>query len=361
MAQLRALFAEHGLEAVGVAAATSLPEETARYRARLEAGYAAGMGYLHRHADQKFDPDRILAGCRSIITAALGYYQDPTSNGDDRPRTGAAAEPTGRVARYAWGKDYHEVLGERLRRIARVLEQRMPGESFRPATDATPLAETRYAELSGLGHIGRNSLVIHAVLGSWIVLGEILTTAVLPPTPHTPAVPQCPPGCRACIDACPTGALVAPRVVDARLCISYHTIENRGDIPVELRPAMGDHAFGCDDCQDVCPLNHAVPRTTVPEFLEHRAGPVVSLARLLALRSRSEVERLYRGSALTRAGRAGLVRNAAVVAANVGAVEHLGELRRLSSDPDARVAEHARWAVERLTTRSRASPQAPEA
>jgi epoxyqueuosine reductase len=353
VAAIRALFAAHGVEAVGIAAATPLPEDAARYRARLAAGYAAGMSYLHRHAEQKFDPDRILPGCRSIIVAALGYLQEtpPAAR-----RQGS--EPMGRVARYAWGRDYHEVLGGRLTSIARELERLMPGERFHPTTDATPLAETRYAERAGLGHVGRNGLLIHSRLGSWIVLGEILTTAELPPTPHADGVPQCPPSCRQCLDVCPTKALVAPGVLDARLCISYHTIENRAEIPAELRPALGDHVLGCDDCQDVCPLNHGAPTTTVPEFLNHRAGPEVGLSRLLALRSRSQVERLFRGSAMTRPGRAGLVRNAAVAAANLGAANLVPQLERLRSDPDERVAEHAKWAVERLTGEGSRSPPA---
>lgn len=340
------IFRGEGLTLLGIAAADGSPEQEARYRERLEAGATADMDYLRRHAPLKFAPSRILAGCRSVIAVGLSYHQPAP---DPREAWGATP-PRGRIARYAWGRDYHKVLGDRLRRVARRLERARPGERFAPFTDATALAERHYADAAGLGFTGRNGLLISSDCGSWLVIGEILTTAALPPggpsgDPHG----SCPPSCRRCLAACPTGALTAPMQLDARRCISYLTIENRGSIPEELRPLLGDWVFGCDACQEVCPHNAGRRPTTVPDFLTPRAGPTQEIERVLALRDHEDVVAAFAGSPLVRAGRRGLVRNACVVAANARAVALLPRLRELATDSDPVVAEHAAWAVSRLT------------
>jgi epoxyqueuosine reductase len=336
--EIRDLFAAHGLALAGVADAQPLPDEERRYAAWVAAGRAGGMAWLQRHAGLKFAPERLLPGCRSILFAGLNYYQDRP-----RPRAG---EPAGRVARYAWGRDYHKVLGQKLKSAARELAALYPGDRFEAAADATPLGERAYAERAGIGFTGRNTLLISSAYGSWFVLGEILSTRPFAASGDAGGRHgACPRSCRRCLDVCPTGALVGPHEIDASRCISYLTIEHKGSIPVELRPLMGDWVFGCDLCQEVCPLNVRARVTDVADFVRARSGGSPGLARLLALRDHADVVAAFAGSPLLRAGRRGLVRNACIAAANTGAVALLPELRALTADADPVVAEHAAWAV----------------
>lgn len=337
---LRLQFEAEELSLVGVADALSHEEQERDYRAWLERGYAGSMSYLADHAAMKFNPGRILEGCRSIIFAAINYYQRPER---------AAAAGEGRIARYAWGRDYHRVLGSRLRRVSRRLSASHPEDRFRSFTDATPLAERFYGERAGLGFTGRNTLLISGQFGSWFLVGEILSTRHYPASDPAPAIHgACPRGCRKCLDVCPTGALISSGRIDASRCISYLTIEHSGSIPVELRPKMGNWLFGCDLCQEVCPLNVRAEVTGVADFVQLKAGATQPLAEILALRDDEEFTRRYAGSPLMRAGRRGLIRNACIVAANTGATELLPQLRALAAGPDALIAEHAAWAVGRL-------------
>jgi len=339
--ELSAEFRKEGLTLVGVADALPQAEEEARYREWLDRGYAGSMSYLRDHAPLKFSPARILPGCRSLLFAAINYYQRPER---------APSPGEGRIARYAWGRDYHRALGSRLRRIARSLGAQHPEETFRSFTDATPLAERCYAERAGIGFTGRNTLLLSGQFGSWFLVGEILSTRRYPasePTPHMHGA--CPGGCRKCIDVCPTGALVAAGEIDASRCISYLTIEHKGAIPEELRPKIGNWLFGCDLCQEVCPLNVRAEVTDVADFLRINAGATQELAVILAIRDDEEFTRRFAGSPLMRAGRRGLIRNACVVAANNDARELLPRLRELAADEDDLIAEHASWAVRRLT------------
>ena len=338
--ELRSLFGAEHLELLGVADVLPSPEAEREYREWLAQGYAGSMSYLERHTELKYSPAKILPGARSILFAAINYYQRP-----QRP----AASLEGRIARYAWGRDYHKVLGGRLRRVAKALERNHPGERFRPYTDSTPLAERFYAERAGIGFTGRNTLLISSQYGSWLLLGEIISTRAYPPSgPTERRHGACPSSCRKCLDVCPTGALISAGKIDASRCISYLTIEHRGSIPEELRPKIGNWLFGCDLCQEVCPLNLREQETTVEDFVQVKAGATRELASVLAIRTEEEFTRQFAGSPLMRARRSGLVRNACIVAANNGAVELLPLLRRLTRDADPIIAEHAAWAVERL-------------
>jgi epoxyqueuosine reductase len=251
------------------------------------------------------------------------------------------------VARYAWGRDYHKVILKKLQRIAQGLAERWPDERWRSFTDTAPLDERWWAARAGATFTARNTLSINHELGSWFLLGEILTTAVIAPTgPKRHG--SCPSGCRRCTDVCPTGALDAEGSIDARRCISYLTIEHRGPIDDELKPGIGGWLFGCDLCQDVCPFNLKAKPTSEPEFLAWKAGPEVDLAGVLTL-SELDFTQRFGGSPVHRAGRSGLVRNACLVAANTGRRELTASVEALARDEDAGVADAARWALAQLT------------
>lgn len=333
--QLSELFAEEGLSLLGIAECSGDAQAAARYQRWIDSGHAAQMHYLMRHAPLKYSPQQLLQGCRSILMAGMNYYRR------------SAAEPgQPRVARYAWGRDYHLVLGKRLRRLARRLGQRYGDQQFSSFTDATPLDERFFGERAGVGFSGRNTLLISGQYGSWFLLGGILSTQHFPATP----APQgshgaCPRSCTRCIDVCPTGALLGPNRIDASRCISYLTIELRGSIPAQLRPAIGNWLFGCDLCQEVCPLNLRAQVTSEPDFLHDRAGESPDLSGILAIETDQQFAGRFAGNPLMRARRQGLVRNACVVAANTRRHDLKPLLQRRSADSDAVIAEHARWAL----------------
>ena len=334
-------FRRSGLGLLGVARAEACPPVGARYDAWIQNGSHGEMVYLERHSASKADPVRLLPGCRSIVVAGINYFQ---------PSAGVPAGH-GRIARYAWGRDYHKVLKSKLKSIVGDLRSRLPEARFTFSTDATPLLETHFAQTAGLGFIGKNTLVINDELGSWILIGEILTTLHL--APSEPRVrKRCGIGCTLCIDVCPTRALTSAYAIDATRCISYLTIEHKGSIPVDLRPLIGDWIFGCDLCQEVCPWNARAAITTERDFLQARSGASRELAEILTIDCDEGFRAAFAGSPLMRAGRAGLVRNACVVAANVGAVHLLPRLRTLACDENPIIAEHASWAVARLEGRA---------
>ena len=253
------------------------------------------------------------------------------------------------MARYAWGRDYHNALGKRLKHAARALRERFPHDEFRAFVDASPLSERFFAERAGVGYTARNTLTISSAYGSWFFLGEILTTVETAPTGvGTPVHGSCPSGCFRCGTVCPTGALYDHYRIDARRCISYLTIEHRGSIAEELRPLMGDWVFGCDLCQEVCPLNVRSRETDLDDFRRHRAGERVDLGELLAIASEDDYRRRFAGTPLLRPGRDAMVRNACIAAANTGSTELAPRLRELTRDRSELVREHALWAVGRL-------------
>ena len=233
---LKALLQEEGLSLAAVAEAVDLPRKERAFREFLSRGYAGSMSYLHDHLPLRYRPGKLVPGARSILFVALNYYRSLP----ERPRSGSGTA-SGRVARYAWGRDYHKVIGNRLRRVSRRLRAAYPREEFRPFTDATPLSERVYAARGGLGFHGRNTLLINPELGSWFLIGEIISSLRLPATQHPePERAHCPPGCRRCLHACPTGAIYAPHRFNAALCVSYLTIEEKGSIDPALRPGLQD-------------------------------------------------------------------------------------------------------------------------
>jgi epoxyqueuosine reductase len=239
-----------GFDACGIAPAADLPE-LAAFPDWLKRGYAGSMTYLHRSAVRRADVRRVLPSARTVVATATVYNtRRPYS-------TECVDRARGHVARYAWGDDYHEVIGGRLEALLSWMREESP-EPFeaRVCVDTGPVQERVYARHAGIGWIGKNTCVISPELGSWILLGEILCS--LPLDVDRPALDQCG-TCTLCLEACPTQALVAPGVLDATRCVSYLTIEQRREIPQDLRPGVGSHVYGCDVCQEVCPWNQAAP------------------------------------------------------------------------------------------------------
>ncbi len=342
---LTELLHAEGLRLFGVAALDAPLRRSAQTAGReyaewIALGLHGEMAYLERHADLAYRPDEVQPGCRTVLVVGCNYYQTPQQN---------EAAATGRVARYAWGRDYHNALGKRLRRVVRRLRETHPGERFRSFVDASPLSERFFAEHAGIGYTGRHTLTISSAYGSWFFLGEILTTVALPSTAvGEPVHGGCPANCFRCGEVCPTGALTGHHRIDARRCISYLTIEHRGSISEELRPLMGDWIFGCDLCQEVCPLNVRSRETDLEDFRVHRAGERIPLAQLLDIADEQAYRRRFSGTPLLRPGRDAMVRNACIAAGNTGAVELAPRLRRLADDPNPLVREHASWALDRL-------------
>ena len=331
-----------GFDLAGVARAEPTPE-TEFLREWLARGYAGEMSYLERRVEERVDPRRLMESARSVI--AVGLVYDPGARPEATPGSGS-------VARYAGGEDYHLVLGERLSALESGLEA-LAGRSLemRSYVDTGPVLERVYAAYAGLGWIGKNTCLIHPRLGSYLFLGVVITDLEL--EADVRVVDHCG-SCRACLDACPTDAFVEPYVLDATRCISYTTIEARDEIPPELRDAHGDRLFGCDICQEVCPWNlrdrRRVPAdplglrdrmTPRPEWLRPSLSWILDL-------SEDAWRQVTRGTALRRAKYRGLLRNALVVAGNSGDRTLIPRVRRHARGPDPLLAEHARWALDRL-------------
>lgn len=315
------------------------PASGERFSAWLAAGRQGTMEYLSHNAAKRLDPQRVLPGVRAVLCLAASYHLEGSES------LGTPKGATGIVARYARFEDYHDVLGAKLRAVAAVLNER-GGAGSRSLwyVDTGPLLERDLAERAGLGFIGKHTNLINRRLGNWFFLAEILTTVGLEPDP--PERNRCG-TCTRCLDACPTGALPAPFVLDARRCISYLTIELKGPIPEEWRSAIGTRIFGCDDCLEACPWNrfaqgarlmrpHTRPDLHAPDLIEW-----------LRL-DESGFRARFRGTPIARARRRGLLRNVCVALGNLRDPAALPALERAASDSEPLVAEHARWAIKRI-------------
>lgn len=336
-----------GLDAVGFC--TAEPTERTRFlREWIARGYAGEMDYLERRLEERIDPRKTLPGARSLIVVALALPGD----GGSGPPDGSGEEAKGRIARYAAGDDYHEVLLDRVRALESALPILAREEvRSRSHVDTGPVAERAAAERAGLGWIAKNSCLIHPELGSHVMLGVIVTDLAL--EPDEPIADHCG-TCRACLDACPTAAFPDPHVLDATRCLSYSTIEFRGSIPESLRAAQGDHVFGCDLCQSVCPWNRSRPRAPLddPLGLRARLAPrseweQPTLEWILGLDEAAHLEATRR-SAIRRAGYRGLIRNALIAAGNSRDAGLRPAIERHAEGPDEMLSEHARWALARL-------------
>jgi epoxyqueuosine reductase len=343
-----------GFELAGVAPVHEFAELN-RFREWIDAGRAGEMRYMEVRDEsgalKRASLRSTLPWVRSVIVCGINYNTaQPYSTQADDPRRGW-------IARYAWGQeDYHQAVMRRLRSIDKQLRDAV-GESSarwqsRCYVDTGPLVERIYAKYAGIGWIGKNTCIINQKLGSWLFLGVILTSLEL--EPDLPAPDRCG-TCTRCIEACPTDALVAPYQLDSNRCISYLTIEKRGAIAEDLRVGMGHEVFGCDICQDVCPWNRKAPATGAAEF-QPREGLINPTLEWLAGMTDEEFREQFRGSAVRRAKRSGLRRNAVIAMGNSGDQGFGQMLEKLKTDDDEVVAESAAWAARRLFSRSPRTP-----
>jgi epoxyqueuosine reductase len=339
------------------------PEHATQFLDWLDRGEGGEMTYLARNAEKRCDPQQVLPKAKTVIVLALNYFQGrrveaapPAASprkiaaGPPSPSYGAAstAAPTsaGRIARYAWGDDYHLVIEKKLAFLDDFL--RRHGGSQKCYVDTGPMLERDHAAAAGVGWHGKSTMLLNRQLGTWFFLAEILTTLEFAPDP--PQKNYCG-RCTRCIDACPTGAIIAPHQVDARRCISYLTIELKGSIPVGLRPLIGDRIYGCDDCLDACPWNRFAKVSRETAFAMRPEVAAMKLRDYLSL-DEDKFRRLFRDSPIKRAKRRGLLRNVCVALGNVGTAEDLPALDKAKVDSEPLVAEHAQWAIDRINQRA---------
>lgn len=326
---------ELGFDAVGIAPIVpNLGAE--RLLPWLQGEKHGTMAYMADNCHARLDPNFVLEGAQSIIVVARCYKTSLPAPTD---------VSQGKISRYAWGSDYHDVLRRDLKLFGKRLEEQWAPIRWRATVDSAPVMERDYARLAGLGWIGKNTLLLSRTLGSWFFLGALLVDRRLEADPSF-ATDHCG-SCTRCLDACPTQAFDGPGELDARKCISYLTIELRGPIPDEHKPGLGPWIFGCDVCQDVCPWNRRAPTSSQVDFSPRPDNNPADLADLLTL-SDEEFRKRFRGTPLFRTRRAGIVRNAAIAAGNQGATDLLPILEKLTSDEDPGVRDAALWAIDRL-------------
>jgi epoxyqueuosine reductase len=328
---------ELGFDACRIAPCDS-PRYGAEFRTWLRDGAAGEMQWLERGEEKRCDPSKILPGAKSVIVVALSYWQ-----GDAAPSQPGFTG--GRIARYAWGDDYHDVMLKRMRRLDAFLTSR--GGVQKVYVDTGPLLERDHAAQAGIGWHGKSTMLLDRQLGTWFFLGEILTTLELPPDEAQRA--RCG-SCTRCITACPTGAITEPHRLDARRCISYLTIELKGSIPLQFRPMIGDRIYGCDTCLDVCPWNRFAAVSREAAFSARPATAAMQLRDFLALDD-EQFRTLFRNSPIKRIKRRGFLRNVCVALGNVGTADDLEALTRAASDPEPLIAEHAAWAISSIKER----------
>ena len=326
-----------GFQQVGVAG-VDLGKAESRFRSWLARGFHGEMGYLGWHGSKRTRPVDLVPGTMRVVSARMDYWPDGSADAEamlDR-------SPRAYISRYALGRDYHKVLRARLKRLAEFIQDRVGGAGYRVFVDSAPVLEKPLAQNAGLGWIGKHTNLLNANAGSWFFLGELFTDIPLPV--DEPATDHCG-SCTACIDICPTGAIVAPYVLDARRCISYLTIELRGSIPEEFRTAIGNRVFGCDDCQLVCPWNKFATPSGEADFAARHGLDAALLVDLFRW-SESDWDAGTRGSALRRAGYEGWLRNLAVALGNAEtSPEVVAALRDRIEHPSDMVREHVLWAL----------------
>ncbi len=335
--ELVRLARAQGFDLCRIARAAEAPHSGA-YRDWLKAGHAATMDWMGRDPGRRSDLRTVLPGARSVVVLAVNYWQGPFFH----PQNGA--DVRGKIARYALGGDYHDWMMPRLAVLERFLADR--GGTQKAYCDTGPVLERDFAAMAGVGWHGKSTLLLNRTLGTWFFLAEILTTLDLP---SDDAEPDRCGSCTRCIDACPTGAILAPHVLDARRCISFLTIENKGPIPPEHRRAVGGRIYGCDDCLEACPWNRFAHASREAHFAGRTASDM-ALRDFLALDNRA-FRALFEGSPIARIRRARFLRNVCVALGNIGSMDDLSALDRAAADPHPLISEHAAWAADQLRKR----------
>jgi epoxyqueuosine reductase len=336
--QIKQRARELGFDDCGVTTAAA-PEHAERLQRWLAAGQHGDMAWLARNAHKRVDPQQVLAGAKSFVTLAVSY---------SRPSSAQRRKQDGVIARYAQFADYHDVIAERLKTLVAFLND-LGGADTRSLwyVDTGPLLERDLAQRAGLGFVGKHTNLISRTLGNWIFISEIITTLEL--EPDEPEKNRCG-TCTRCITACPTNAITEPFNVDARLCISYLTIELKRAIPVELRPLIGNRIYGCDDCLAACPWNMFARDASL---LAPHARPDLSTPDLMELLSLDDVsfKAKFAGTPILRTKRRGLLRNVCVALGNIGDERALPALERALNDPEPLIREHAAWAIAQIRCR----------
>ena len=334
-AQLITYARQIGFDSCRIAPCTT-PAHATEFREWLRDGAHGEMNYMRRGEEKRCDPQKVLPGARSIVVLALNYFQGHAAH---------RAAATGKIARYAWGDDYHDVITAKLTKLGQFLSGF--GGQQKSYVDTGPILERDHAAQAGIGWHGKNTMLIDEGRGTWFFLAEVLTTLELPP--DQPARDRCG-TCERCIKACPTGAITAPHRLDARRCISYLTIELKGSIPLELRPLIADRIFGCDDCLDVCPWNRFAQTSHETAFSARKSTTAMLLREYLELTD-AEFRQLFKNSPIKRIKRRGFLRNVCVALGNAGDVSDLPALERAAADPEPLIAEHAGWAIGQIRAR----------
>lgn len=350
---IKRIAREFGFDLVGVTSANPFHEGQRVVLERLEQGLMGQIPwYTEARVRRGCNPEALLPGSRSIISVAVSYWATPPIEEGEQYSAVSSIDSgyaprvplRGRVARYAWGRDYHNLLKARLKELVCRLERELGTFRYKWYVDDGPMLDREVAWRAGVGFFGKNTNILTQI-GSWVFLGQVLTDLEL--EPDRSSTKSCG-ACTACMPSCPTGAIVAPYVLDSNRCISYLTIENRGPIPRELRPLVGDWVYGCDICQEVCPVNHTRSRLTREESFQPRPGSAtLDLLGILAL-DEEEFRQRFHGSPVRRAKRVGLQRNACVVLGNMKDPRAVTPLVQVLHGGETLVRGHAAWALGRI-------------
>lgn len=333
-AAVKAVAGALGFDDCRIAAVAGPAAHAEEFHRWIAAGEHGDMDYMAKAPARRTDPREVLPGVQSVVTVALNYMS--------AAETGPGG---GRIARYAHGDDYHDVMDPKLRDLATALEEM--GGAQRLYVDTGPVLERDWASAAGLGWNGKSTVQIHTRLGAWFFLGEVLTTLAL--APDAPARDRCG-TCTRCITACPTRAITAPHHVDARRCISYLTIEHKGSVPEEFRRAIGDRIYGCDDCLDACPWNRFALESRDAAFAARPFVTQWTLREFLSLTDET-FRALFRHSPIRRIKRPAFLRNICIALGNTGTAADLPALEATAADPHPLISEHARWAVAEIQRR----------
>src|SRR3990172_591620 len=329
---------EIGFDLIGISPVDSFPENQF-YKEWLARGFAGEMKYMEKEPEKRENIRKILPDARSVVSCGLNYNTNyPYSmNETDQEK--------GWISRYAWGDDYHDIMKKKLQILLESIKANSPQEiKARVYVDTGPVLERVYGKYSGIGWFGKNTCLINQKVGSWIFVGEIITNIELD---YDNTAPDRCGTCIRCIDACPTGALLEPYVLDSRRCISYLTIEYRGMIPLEHRDKTGNNIFGCDICQDVCPWNRRA-KVTDESLFKPRDGLYNPDLASLSQITEEDFRRVFKGNPIKRAKRNGLLRNIVVAMGNSGLKEFIPYLKELLKDKDPLIRAHSAWALSKL-------------